>query len=422
MVLRWLLALLVVATLLGLYANEYWMTRHLVLDGHAAGQQLNVVDDRASGGKSEARLEAPAGGPLSMHCEVRHGYEWPFCEMQIEMTQQALDLRNFSHIRLWLHAEGPSLDHGAAQIRVFLRNHNPAYTKPGDAESLKPQEVTFAPGAQPQPVELRLSQFVVSSWWAQTHPLPVALVGPEMDNIRVISFSTSGQVAPGTHLIRVDRAELVGDWVAPETFRLGLVGLWMFSLLGYLIWESWTVHGRLRLSMKRSRALEKMALRDPLTRVANRDGLNRALELLLQVQGEMSFPLSVVFVDVDHFKRVNDEFGHGVGDQVLVKLAQTLRANLPRDDLLARWGGEEFVIVMPQTAAVEAVAVAERLRQVMTRTEWPAGLKVTASWGVAQADGEAGVDAALREADAAMYRAKRDGRDRVVAAGAAASA
>ena len=148
---------------------------------------------------------------------------------------------------------------------------------------LKPQEVIVAPSAQPQPVELRLSQFAVSSWWAQTHELPVALLGPELDRIRIISFSTGGKVAPGMHVIRVERAELLGEWVAPETFRLGLVGLWMFSLLGHLAWESWTVHGRLRLSMKRSRALEKMALRDPLTRVANRDGLNRALELLLQV-------------------------------------------------------------------------------------------------------------------------------------------
>jgi diguanylate cyclase (GGDEF)-like protein len=418
MVLRWLLALLVVTTLLGLYANEHWMTRTLALDGRGAGQHLEIVDDRGSGGKSEARLEAPAGGPLTMHCDMRAGFDWPFCELQIEMRDGDLDLRHFSHLRLWVRAEGPTSDGSPAQLRIFLRNFNPSYSGKGDAVDLKPQEVIFAPGAQGQPVELRLSQFVVSSWWAQTHQLPVPLIGPEMDRIRIISFSTGGQVVPGRHLISVQKAELVGDWVPPETFRLGLVGLWMFSLLGYLAWESWEVHGRLRRSMKRSRALEKMALRDPLTRVANRDGMNRALELLMQVQGEMSFPLSVVFVDADHFKRVNDEHGHEVGDQVLVLLARTLRANLPRDDLLARWGGEEFVIVMPQTPAEEAVAVAERLRQVMARTAWPVGLKVTASWGVAQAASPAEVETALREADQAMYRAKRDGRDRVISASA----
>lgn len=419
MVLRWLLALLVVTTLLGLYANEYWMTRRLLLDGRAPRQHLQVVDDRGSGGASTAELaEGAAGGPLVMRCEIRHGFEWPFCELQIEMMKGDLDLSRFSLMRLWLRAEGPTLDRGAAQVRIFLRNYHPAYSATGNAIDLKPHEVVFAPAGQAMPVELRLSQFMVSSWWAQSHPLPVPLMGPQLDHVRIISFSTGGQVAPGTQLIRLDRAELIGNWVAPETFRLGLVGLWMFSLLGYLAWESWTVRGRLKRSMKRSRALEKMALRDPLTRVANRDGLNRALELLMQVQGELSFPLSVVFVDVDHFKRINDEHGHEVGDQVLTLLARTLRANLPRDDLLARWGGEEFVIVMPQTPAEESVAVAERLRQVLARTEWPARLTVTASWGVAQASTAGEVDAALREADQAMYRAKRDGRDRVVSASA----
>lgn len=420
MVLRWLLALLVALTLAGLYANEYGMTRRLALDGRGAGQQLRVQDDRASGGFSEARLEAVSGGGAEMRCEIRAGFAWPYCELQIAM-QRDLDVRHFSRIRLWLSADGPTTDHGPAQVRVFLRNFDPAYVPAGAAATLadlKPHEVVFAPSAQPQPVELRLSQFMVSSWWSQNHPLPVPLMGPQMDRVRVFSLSTGGQVAPGVHVIRLERAELVGNWVPPETFRLGLVGLWMFSLLGYLAWDAWQARARLRRSIYRSRKLEQQALTDPLTRIANRDGLQRALDLLVQVQGDLSFPLSVVFVDADHFKQINDTQGHDVGDQVLVQLAQTLRANLPRDDLLARWGGEEFVIVMPQTPADEAVTVAERLRQVLARTAWPAGLAVTASWGVAEATAPQELEAALRAADQAMYRAKHAGRDRVISASA----
>ena len=195
-----------------------------------------------------------------------------------------------------------------------------------------------------------------------------------------------------------------------------LIGLWMASLLGYLAWEAWTVRGRLRRSMRRSRALEQLALRDPLTQIANREGLQHALALLQQAPGDTAFPLSVVFLDVDHFKRINDAHGHGVGDQVLVMLAQALRANLPRDDLLARWGGEEFVIAMPGTPADEAEVVASRLRRVLMHTRWPENLHVSASWGVAQAASAAELEAALCAADQAMYEAKRAGRDRVMTA------
>ncbi|MFG6432786.1 GGDEF domain-containing protein [Roseateles sp. LYH14W] len=417
MVLRWLLALLVVLTGLGLYANEHWMTRRLALDGRGPGQNLHVVDDSGSGGASKAELLQDGSGVAAMRCDMRQGYAWPFCEMQIEMREGDLDLTRFTHIRLWLHAEGPTADGSPAQVRVFLRNFNPGYAPTGGVVNLKPHEINFAPSAQSAPVEFRLSQFMVSSWWAQAHPLPVPLMGPQLDRMRIFSVITGGHV-PGQHLIRLERVELIGNWVAPETFRLALLGLWMVSLLGYLSWEGWTVRGRLRRSVTRTLALEKLALRDPLTQVANREGLSRAMDLLLRAQDELSFPLSVVFVDVDHFKRINDEYGHEIGDQVLTLLARTLRANLPRDDLLARWGGEEFVIVMPQTPAEEAVAVAERLRSVFARTEWPVRLVVTASWGVAEARSQADLDTAMREADQAMYRAKHAGRDQVISASA----
>ncbi len=99
MVLRWLLALLILATFVGLYANEHWMTRRLALDGRGPGQHLELVDDSGSGGASQARLVGTPGGPLAMHCEIRAGFPWLFCELQIELNQGDLDPRRFSPIR-----------------------------------------------------------------------------------------------------------------------------------------------------------------------------------------------------------------------------------------------------------------------------------------------------------------------------------
>lgn len=418
MVLRWLLAVLVVLTFVGLYANEHWTPRTLVIDGRSAGQHLTVYSDAGEGGDSVAELLPDRGQGPAMRCLLRASYRWPFCELVVQFGGEGLDLNRFSRVRLWLHAQGPTLNSRPDQVRVFLRNYNPAYSGQGSEPDLKPHEVVLTPGGRAMPIELRLAQFVVATWWAQSHQLPDELQGAELDRVRIFSISTGGEAAPGEHLIGLERAELVGNWIAPERFRLGLVGLWMFSLLAYLVWESWHMRSRLQASLTRSQALETLVQRDPLTRVANRDGLYHALELLHQVQGEEAFPLAVVFIDVDRFKRINDEHGHDVGDQVLVQLARTLRANLPRDDLLARWGGEEFVIVMPQTTATEAAGVAERLRLALAQAEWPAGLAVTASWGVAQADDEAGIDIAMRAADQAMYRAKAAGRDRVASAAA----
>jgi diguanylate cyclase (GGDEF)-like protein len=98
---------------------------------------------------------------------------------------------------------------------------------------------------------------------------------------------------------------------------------------------------------------------------------------------------------------------------VLRELAALLRRNLQREDLIARWGGEEFVVLMPQTSVDEARIVCERLRQCLHEQAWPAGLAVTASFGVAQAANAGELDGANTRADAAMYRAKRGGRDRV---------
>lgn len=126
-------------------------------------------------------------------------------------------------------------------------------------------------------------------------------------------------------------------------------------------------------------------------------------------------PLSVVFIDLDRFKTINDGFGHEEGDRVLRGAAMTIRDSLRGADMLARWGGEEFVVVMPNTDVVGAVAAVERLaaRGLGPR---PDGTAQTCSMGVAEwrGDGVADWQALVDKADQRMYRAKQRGRDQVI--------
>jgi diguanylate cyclase (GGDEF)-like protein len=162
---------------------------------------------------------------------------------------------------------------------------------------------------------------------------------------------------------------------------------------------------------------EALAL-DALTGIASRPYCEARLTQEIKMARGGESPLSVLMVDIDHFKRVNDTLGHATGDRVLACVGQVLAAELRGDDVAARWGGEEFVVLLPGASAEEAAAVAERLRtQVQAETAaLEGGAPVTVSIGIAQwRDGESPSEIVGR-ADAALYESKRGGRDRVTAA------
>ncbi|GAB7193005.1 histidine kinase N-terminal 7TM domain-containing protein [Kineococcus sp. NUM-3379] len=168
--------------------------------------------------------------------------------------------------------------------------------------------------------------------------------------------------------------------------------------------------------------LAEEAVRDPLTGTRNRRWLDATLPAALDAAGRTGSPLSLLVVDVDHFKAVNDTHGHETGDRVLQAVARELAGAVRSGDEVARLGGEEFVVLLPGSGAVEAAERAEELRRrcarLRTRSRDGAVVRVTVSIGVATAppDGRH-PDALLAAADGALYAAKRSGRDRVVAAG-----
>jgi diguanylate cyclase (GGDEF)-like protein len=167
---------------------------------------------------------------------------------------------------------------------------------------------------------------------------------------------------------------------------------------------------------QRQRAAEFAAAaeRDALTGLGNRRHLERRCAELLPQAAVDGQPLALAVLDVDHFKQVNDRYGHLMGDQVLVQLAHLLRENTRGGDVLARYGGEEFVIVLPGMTLAGAAEVCERLRERVHDFGWPLHMPVTVSIGLAAAPPH-DLNGLLGAADSALYGAKADGRNRVVA-------
>jgi len=168
------------------------------------------------------------------------------------------------------------------------------------------------------------------------------------------------------------------------------------------------------------RSVNDRAMRDGLTRAYNRGYLADWLPRQLRLVRRSGAPLSALMVDLDHFKKINDTHGHAAGDQVLVALARCIESQLRSSDVVVRYGGEEFTVLLPDTPIAGGFVTAERLRAAiaaMTEREGlPPGLRVTASIGVAAiSNGDDGAQLIPR-ADAALYHAKRGGRNRVVTA------
>jgi diguanylate cyclase (GGDEF)-like protein len=144
--------------------------------------------------------------------------------------------------------------------------------------------------------------------------------------------------------------------------------------------------------------------------------MTRRLEEMAAEPEQAGAPFTLVLVDIDHFKQVNDEHGHDVGDQALVQFVDELRRGLRDSDLLGRWGGEEFLLLLPQTRLEQGAALAERLRVRIAnaRLGLPVReLRLSGSFGVAEFSPGEDLDQCLKRADEALYRAKALGRNRV---------
>lgn len=162
-----------------------------------------------------------------------------------------------------------------------------------------------------------------------------------------------------------------------------------------------------------NQSLHTQSITDKLTQLHNRNELDSRISEEVATAGNFHVPLSIILVDLDHFKQVNDRHGHLVGDKVLVHVSKLLRATVRNADIVGRWGGEEFMVIAPRTTVQDAQKLAERLRAALVQQQLPDISPHTASFGVTQLVGHESVSDFINRADKALYQAKEQGRNRV---------
>ena len=211
-------------------------------------------------------------------------------------------------------------------------------------------------------------------------------------------------------------------WLIAAFVGVVLLGLWRQMMVSRFNRQLMAKNKQLQALQKelldKNRDLEFMSMRDPLTQMYNRHYMQNRLEQERQLSQRKNLPVCLMLIDIDYFKKVNDKFGHLVGDQVLLEMADCINDTIRDMDVAARWGGEEFLVLCPKTTLGEAVYLAKRLRQTIKQRDFSGVGKLTCSFGVSQYSAAQNFVEWFEATDKALYAAKDGGRDKIEVANA----
>ena len=421
-VMQYVVSALMAATVLLILWQHYGMERIIDLSPNS-GHPYEIHDDRVIDDGLSVGSMKHENGVMKFGCELIRKIDYPYCGLwfSVGAEPEGIDLSKFDYIRFDLSYKGP----GPHAVKVYLRNFERDSTL-GSFGTQRVNEVEFnVPKSGVQIVPFALMH--TADWWLKKRNLELLDSGVKIDRIISIELSTGTFNYVGKHEIDVRSIRVHGKWISQNRLLLVLLGLWFACGIKWLVLRGIHLRHELgkreaRLSMLSAinqslqlatRELTDQAYSDELTGALNRQGLRDVLVKQWRSHTAPGETAAVIFLDLDHFKHINDGHGHPVGDDVLRVLAAMVQSGIRASDKLVRWGGEEFLIFCPHTTASQAQILAEKLRLCMNRQAWPLGLDVTASFGVTELATGEDIGDGIKRADQALYRAKENGRNRV---------
>ena len=403
-------AVLLVATLLMVLANRFIVRTATVMPDQ--DWFAYTSDDSAEGGQSISVL-GDAESAFELEYDVDSSYRRPYAILCIRpSSEERMDLSWAETIRITAS--------GNEHLLFQIRSYDPAFSSADDFVSRKYNEALISIDGPSKEVVLSANDFYVPSWWRERYASTNVDGRVNLKAVEWFEFLTSKS---GEGTFSVESISIEGHWIPTAALNQGLLWTWMVFILGWLVYRvrsqrlelarKWAIQEQLRkdndLLVVQSEKYSEMAKQDPLTGLLNRFGIRDVILGVTDQCLKSKEDYSLVLFDLDHFKEINDQHGHSYGDKVLCDIARITRLRLRANDSIARWGGDEFLIVLPNTQAHQAAKLAEYLRQEFAK----ASLEYTCSFGVCQANHNEGFIETFKRADAAMYRSKHGGRSTI---------
>lgn len=393
--------------------------------------RVEVITDKVFNGNSFAELTLN-NSKINFICHLEKGFELPFCQLRFYLTEnknikEGLDLTKYKEIFIKIKKNSKE----KRTLRVFLRNYNDFYTENEnekiDKLTLKVNEIEYIPNNHKEGAYLPLRDFNVANWWKSVYTKDFQHQGVELDNVSLLEITTGSFVKEGIVSFEIEEIYIRKEFFEKKFILFLIIFIWMFTGLIYLALEKIEDSEKLLRHRKNEKKLFKeldsvklkkaklreLSNKDELTKVLNRKGLEYEIEILKEEMKKKGFSTSVSIIDIDFFKKVNDNYGHNVGDEVLFSFATLINENIRKADILARWGGEEFILILKKTSVVETCNVLENLKMLVENTEMPHGIHITSSFGFTMFDKDECIKDAIERADHALYKSKENGRNQI---------
>lgn len=413
-------AFLIISTVVSIFWQHYGMEKSYTIRIDDINN-IRVGSDNINGGKSVSNFKL-FHNKIEFHCEIKDNpYTFSYCGLNILLGSsltKGMNVQEYDSLEFTLKYESSKPD----TLLIYLSNNESMDSTIIERANMH----TFNPKKGIQQVKLELNNFAVPSWWIFMLNNEGVDGERRLNNVTELRIVSGDSTVERTINLSLSDIVLKGKWIKANVLYLSLLVLWvsiislsgLFSLMR--IREKYSKKAKESKELKQLNDLlaiernkfENLAKTDFLTNCLNRVGLRDFWHSQIQRFDKMKEPCSIILLDVDHFKKINDQYGHDEGDIVLVNLVDLIKKNIRVKDQVARWGGEEFLITCPGTSIVGAIKIAEFLRGLIEDNIISKKIKITCSFGVSQLASNQ-FEPCLKQADLALYKAKSLGRNNV---------